>query len=496
MAEIEKIISGKLRAAMLGAKAQGGTVTKAAIEAALGYTPADDADVDELKVDITQLNERVSTLENNTTDETDCIFKYEFPTDFPWTDNPVFDKIWANGRGKFITNVSALDYASNDGDGVDVYISPTGLDTNSGLTQNEPKKTLASALNVSGCRRIHVASGSYAYENVTLSHDVDIIGDPVSIPVFNSHRAGVEWGTTATPNVYGTSSLNENYKLFDLTTFDGWHYKQYAKVNTLTECVNAEWTYYQNTSSGRTYVHTPTGVVASNDTVCYTAGFYALRINGNSHKIHIRNLRFTCGGSFDSTNLFDVRGNSTGEGVFSAYNCIFDRSMPTTASGGSCLTRIEYGNVIMEKCQGFYSGRDAFGYHNSDVVEIKCCGAYGGNASNGANSNGSTGHHCRIIRIGCSYHDYFGRIVHDVGNDAVTLNLGVAAWHSLLPEMADFGIGQGSNAKMWLDGCVSYGSDYSVEAGDGGEFVCAAYKRNMRSDAPEWHSNQSSIVRY
>ena len=444
-----------------------------------------------IKSDIAQQDKRIEALENSG----ECLIKYDAPDGFTWVDNPVFGKIWTNGRGKFMTSVSALDYASLPTDGVDVYIAADGSDANNGLAPSAPKKTIANALTVNGCRRIHVAGGSYEYENVTLSHDVDIIGDASNMPVFNSHRSGVEWGTTATPGLYATSSLGDSYKIFDLTTTDGWHYKKYTKVNTLTECINTEWTYYQNTSN-RTYVHTPAGVVASNDTVCYTAGFYALRINGNSHKIHIRNLRFTCGGSFDSTNLFDVRGNTTGEGVFSAYNCVFDRSMPTDADGGSCLPSREDGNVIMEKCQGYYSGRDAFGYHNSDVVEINCCGAYGGNASNGANSNGSTGHHCRIIRIGCAYHDYFGRVVHDVGNDAVSLNLGVSAWHSLLPNMADFGAGQGENVKMWLDGCVSYSSDYSIEAGDGGSYACHVYKRNMQADAPEKKNAQSEIVRY
>ena len=407
--------------------------------------------------------------------------KYDFPSGFVWDANPVKNNVYTNGKGHFWVDYNVMDQVSTDG--VDVYVSPDGDDTNDGLTSSTPKKTLSSAISVTNARRVHVAGGYYPRQNITLSKDIDIIGDDNDRPVFTSQLESIAWSATGTNGIYTTAHKN-NSKLFDLTYTDSdGVYRQYVAANSVSEVESTQGTYYDDGTT--VTLHTYGNVEARLSTVCYTPGYYSARFAASGHRLLIANLCFICGGTYSSFGQVELEGNATNRGTYLVYNCDSSHSLTPTSSGGGGFHPTN-ADVIIQGCTAFYTGNDAFSYGNGcTVLEYYCASAHNGRAGGITSCNGSTGHGGIIVRIGCAYHDTYGPIVHDVGaTDSV--NLGLAAWHSTCEGKPNF-CASGGTVHMWLDSCVSYSSDAGIDVGkpDEPSNNSIIYKRNCISDVAD-----------
>lgn len=415
--------------------------------------------------------------------------RYEFPADFTWTDNPVAGKVYTDGKGRFFVDYDVMSHMSTTG--LDVYVSAAGSDSNDGLSASTPKKTLSAAIAISGARRVHIAGGHYPMQNLTISADIDLIGDPDDRPVFTGQSNTSEWTATATTGVYTTAHKNHAV-FYDLTTKADGFYRAYVEAESVSAVEATAGTYYDDGTTAT--LHTYGSSTTPYDDVCYTAGFYAMQLTTSGHQVLVANLCFTCGGSYSGFGLLELVGDETNRGTYLVYNCDGSYSIPATESGSSAFVP-HNADVVIQNCTAYHSGNDGFSYATGcKVVEINCASAFNGSGSI-TSSNGSTGHGGSIIRINGAYHDTYGPVVHDVGATE-SVNLGLSAWHSTCEGKPNF-CASGGAVKMWLDSCVGYSSDAGIDVGKPGEPAASAviYKRNCTSDVEDGMYG-GQIVRY
>lgn len=405
--------------------------------------------------------------------------QYGFPDGFSWTDNPVKDRVYTDGKGRFFVDYNVMDHVSTEG--LDVYMAADGNNANDGLTAETPKLTLAAAIGITNARRVHIAGGYYPREEITLSADIDLIGDPDNRAVFTGQNASTAWAATSTSGVYTTAHKNYG-KVYDLTDTSGGTYRQYTEVQSVEAVQAAEGTYYDDGTT--VTIHTYSNAEPTLDKVCYAQGWSAFRILLNGHTALIAHLSFTCSGTYSGRGQLMLVGDDTSRGAFLMYNCDSSYSIRPAGdniSGGSAINP-QNADGIIQYCTAYHAGNDGFSYGaGCKIVEIGCASAYNG-TDDITSCNGSTAHGGSYIRINGAYHDTHGPVVHDVGATE-SVNLGLAAWHSTCEGKPSF-CASGGWVKMWLDSCVGYSSDAGIDVGKPNEPAPNAviYKRNCTSD--------------
>lgn len=138
-----------------------------------------------------------------------------------------------------------------------------------------------------------------------------------------------------------------------------------------------------------------------------------------------------------------------------------------------------------------YNYKDGFNYTASSVSsgafkcsELQCTADWNGQDNNtgDASSNGSSAHNnCIVVRVGTTFSKTQNRGVHEI-QASKSWNLGVISRdcrQSGAAQSANFASGYepltGETTEIWLDGCVSSGSTYDLQAYKGGK----VYTRNM-----------------
>lgn len=418
--------------------------------------------------------------------------RYNFPNDFNWADNPIADKVSTDGKGRFRVDYNVMDHISTDG--VDVYVATNGSDSNDGLTAETPKKTIGSAIGVTNARRVHIAGGYYPREEITLTADIDLLGDPNNRAVFTGQNANTVWSPTAVTGVYTTDHKNYG-KVYDLTDVSSGTYRQYTEAQDVAAVQATQGTYYDDGTTMT--IHTYGNAEPTLDKVCYAQGWSALRVLLKGHTAIAAHLCFTCSGTYSSRGQLMFVGDDTDRGAFMLYNCDSSYSIRPAGdntSGGSAINPANADGII-QYCTAYHAGNDGFSYGaGCKIVEIGCASAYNG-TDDITSCNGSTAHGGSYIRINGAYHDTHGPIVHDVGATE-SVNLGLAAWHSTCEGKPNF-CASGGAVKMWLDSCVGYSSDAGIDVGKDGEPAANAiiYKRNCTSDVADGIYG-GQIIRY
>lgn len=173
----------------------------------------------------------------------------------------------------------------------------------------------------------------------------------------------------------------------------------------------------------------------------------------NDKKYYMENIVFDGG-------IRPISGNYSGSGMeVRAKNCTFRNGIENG------VNIYKNGLYIFEECTAEYNGLDGFNYHNSDtiknqlVIEINCIGRY--NGIGGTANNGSTIHDAgNIVRLNCQYYNNGNRNIHDINNSR-SWNLGVICSDGQEVGEANFacGLNDSDETIMWLDGCVSNGSN-------------------------------------
>jgi hypothetical protein len=353
-----------------------------------------------------------------------------FPSDF---------KIYKQGSS-FGTNydVSKLKNTS----GVTYYVSPTGLDTNDGLTEATPLKMIKTAYDKSDVGTIILLDGDYHFRaNILGSGNFFIIDKNINFIAKNSGKAhlysGLNIGWTKTAgytNVY-EGNVGDTAKVvavIDSANANEYGEKmRYVKVNSLAECDATPNSMY--TDATKVYLHTfnnrapEYGVTA----VLWNELIPIDGFSSNDFNLYLEGIRI-----YGGSTAARCRANKVGHKTnFIAKNTVFAYA----AGSNNALTGLG-GNYYLQNCVAKYSAlSDGFNYHKSTVtneigfvIEINCI-AY----QNGVDAadNGSTLHDgYEGIRLLGSYWGNAGRNIADINPGTVSWNVGCITAKSLLSD--------------------------------------------------------------
>jgi len=402
----------------------------------------------------------------------------------PDTFDPPFT-IYGNGTTSF-----NFDSLYNGISVTDYYVSPSGSDSNDGLTISTPKKGIDNTMTLAASAptpwvRINLAAGDYMQNDHPGSGGVT--GKNVIFKAAGNVRTGpFVKASTLTWTSVGSNTYSANRssvaQVRDYSTLNAYgDPTRYYAAASLAECQSTMGSWFQSGST--LYVHklnntTPTGdtnlfiiVNASNTT--FTSNYTWIFDGGTSGKIEL------IGGA---TGCLRCTGGGTSSRLY-CRNTWFRFS--TNGNNLHCYG-IPY--VLIQGGGGSGSYTDILNYHIESgrivkAVEIGVTCKDAGIDINGTGSdNCSTIHDgCKIIRILGSYDSADGPVVADVNDGTESWNILCDARNSVKNDDsetdASWLVSTGA-AKMWLDRCTfGGGSRYDVAAGTGSGAIL--YYRGM-----------------
>lgn len=347
------------------------------------------------------------------------------------------------------------------------YISPNGNDSNNGLTQDTPKKTIKSMTNsiLDGDTFI-LLNG--VYDRETLPND---ISKNINIIAQNSKKASVVFSdnnyiytkNTSYNNVWETSRSNVQSILFK---FDDNCYKRLKAASAINYVDSTPFSFYN--SGGTLYInvgsYTPTN---DNTMISLALNKPVVNVSSSSQnvKLYLEGIKFFGGSS--GTVLFQ-NSSTYKESALYAKDCEFLGGYGTNYNAVSMLGC----DSIFVNCKAAYADRDGFNYHaqngeTSKNLEINCCGfCNGATDESNNNNNGSTAHDgCIVIRINCLYYGNKGPNIMDTAASigSKSLNLHCVAFDSLSSQDAmNNDIRNGDDVECWIYGCKFLGSKYNL----------------------------------
>lgn len=376
------------------------------------------------------------------------------PKDFDLTDYPLKNKIFTNGRGQFSVN---YDVSRNKlQNGKTYYVDYLyGSDDNDGTNKTKAFKSILYAIGKTRdndtlvlCEGTHFRSGGSLFPKPS-NKSINIIGENSNVNVVWADEPN--WQKTSnTNNVYETTRSNVN------NVVDIKNKQSLKKVNSINEVDITSYSWF--TDNTKAYVNcgfTPDKLIAP-----ILAGS-SVQFNSLTTDLYIENVNFIGGNNalqidLSQNNNLYLKNVSLSFGNY-LYNGL-------TVTGGK--------NVIVQNCQAYNNGYDGFNYHIGKdqslplVTEINCV-AYENGSDKGTagfkSNNGTTTHDgITSIRVNGVYARNDGGNVADVNEGTKSWNIGCSAFESY--QGKDFQTASGSH--MWLDNCVAYGSDNSINSSD------------------------------
>lgn len=399
------------------------------------------------------------------------------PSGFPFT--PPFSIFRDSETGEVTTDFNPSTYDFSDETGVTYYVSSSGNDSNDGLSESTPKKSigvLVAALNSSppsGGATIIVMTDLH-YQDGFRGNDVtgwDIVlktidGTQKKISEWNSAGtfAATPAATTANCYLYSRNNSSANIGILaDEKVVDDYGFPvRLRQVADLATCDATPGSFYRQSSSVA-YIHTHDSRVP--DSQCKGYGARNMFRCINSNRVYVENLIFE-GGSEVAKWIFNT---NISDSVFVAHNCQFLQAFGGV--GGFIHEVPSDALCILHDCvcasapaDGFnYRTRASMGTNGPQVVEIGCMGNYNG-FDNGPNNNGTTSHgYTNTIRINGIYIKNENRNVHDI-EDCKTWMIKCKAGHSRNTanehDSINFAFGRNAtndSTEAWLDDCESLG---------------------------------------
>lgn len=420
-----------------------------------------------------------------------------FPTGFTWTNAPI--KIFKNDKGKITTDFDAAIHKPDKTGLKTYYVSLSGSNTNDGLSETTPFRRVSDALQKTDCGEIIVSGGVYprgqAWAGFSPVRNMSIIAKQGEEVIFSASDLLTWTLSSGYTKVYQASRTTVN-DVFD-ARFKNRHgdYAELKKVNSVTEVQSTQGSWY--TDGSIVYVHTFDGRPADNYIRAYLNTNNAIITNGNH--FYIEGITFEGGNS----NIRIDGSDPTMKVVMK--NCKFKYTKLL-----NCVSA--YGaEVYLQNCEASYGNQDGFNYHIKNntpckVIEVDCKSHR--NGRDGANqNNGSTNHDGgKTIRVNGEYFENSGPNVIDVNEGSESWNVGVVAHHSTASSgisNSDFKNSNVGKGLMWLDSCVSYGSEYSVAtAGDGSEtftnncLLLADISQDVNTAINEFETNYVPVSEY
>lgn len=418
-----------------------------------------------LEYDINNLKETVQTLsdsisEDSTSDSSSGLYVKGFdapvytPQDFSIKEYPLKGLIYTDGHGKFLAkyNVSQNKLDSSKTYYVDYA---NGSDNNSGLAKGTALKSFSKAFEyintndtIVACEGYHFRSGGGVIPK-NFNKSLNIIGENDNVhlimgdePVWTKTEGASSVYQTSRSAVDKTVNLKNNKALTKVSSIE--------EVDGLVD----SWC----TLDGIVYVNTG-GEPDINTAPLLGANH--IQSSPLESDIYLENLKVYGGRNGIELNL-NADNNAYLKNVKTYHSQENYNGIATT--GGN--------HIILQECEGSFNSYDGLNYHaGSDgsiplVIEIDCKGIENGSdkGQDGVKSNnGSTTHDgISVIRINGVYARNDGGNVADVNEGTQSWNLGTVAYESY--QGKDFQTSSGSD--MWLDNCVAYGSENSINSSD------------------------------
>ena len=404
------------------------------------------------------------------------------PDDFTWKDSPLHGKILTDFRGNYQVDFDVSNCKNPISKAY--YVAPNGSDSNDG-TPGAPFASISKAY-TEGADTIYLYPGIYdraqtLYTPTTgsnskpITRNINIIGlgsgailstkvvNIVNISEYQTEGSGV-WECYANNTTYLTNVVDIKNK-----TADG-HFTKYTQLSSVSavQAAAGSWALV----NGKAYIHTIDGnkpvngdnvlfLHSTNPTFAnnqYTVIYPLFYVTGG--KVYFENL--TC---IEGTTPLLAQRQANGSDIeIYAKNCNFFYSRTedhdVVMLQGTTLS-------IFQNCEASFGMKDGFNYHARSgiipkAVEINCIGIGNGSFSDG-NDQGSTIHDGgSIIRVRDVCAHNYGANYSDQGTGTESWNIGCVgfeSWCSSNGQNADFFALL--NTKMFLDGCVSFGSKHN-----------------------------------
>lgn len=346
--------------------------------------------------------------------------------------------------------------------GLTYYVDvSTGSDSAAG-TEGAPLKSIGVAISKTPLARIIMVKGianndydrSYGWASSVTDRELDIIGYGAVTPRLTCVDRFSTW------SVYSGSTYTTSRTLvggvIDYANTDTYgRPQQLTVVSSLAECEATAGTLYYATPNA--YIH-----LFDNRAPDSSVKLVLSQTNGrvvDNSKVYLENLHFT-----DSYRGFYAEVQTAGKtgGVLYAKDCTFGFSLTENAVNN-------YGmNSVLQNCIAQYGYKDGFNVHADRTigvdaipwaVEINCTGRYCGYDGLEFN-NGSTFHDGVIgLRLNGNYHHTHGRVVNDVSENTVSVNIachaGDSTWSSSARSCFESGQASTGKTKMYCFSCTT-----------------------------------------
>jgi hypothetical protein len=385
---------------------------------------------------------------------------FSYPDGFTWRPFPII-KNAGKWQPRFditevINNYSLTKY----------YVSPTGVNTNNGLTAAVPVKTVDYAVNTLGARHIILLPGTY--DRFTLT-SINVSGaNPLIITAQDPNNtyittrqsnSSITW-TNHSAGVY-TFVRSAFNCVTDLLYKDKYGVPMpYLKVNSLAECQSTAGSTYVD-GSNNLYVHTfDNRSPDDNLLVLLSVGIALVLTDSATPFVYIEGVKFYGG----TVGALSVTCNTSAQATTKLYlnECDFGHNQ-NTVSGGNGLYNNNLVETYVNNCFSYHVWGDGYNYHTFDgtaikakVVEIDCFSFESGRYNTTDINNGSSIHDGgSIIRLNGSYGLNKGPILTDVNTGTLSLNIGVLGYGSL--SSTSNAVFYASDSTMWLYDCVADG---------------------------------------
>lgn len=405
----------------------------------------------------------------------------DFPVGFSWTTAPI--DIFKNDKGEITTTFDAANHKPDITGTKTYYVSLTGSNSNDGLSEATPFRRVSDALIKSDCGEIVISGGLYprgqAWAGFSPARNMIIRAKTGEDVILSAHDALTWTLTSGMTKVYQANRTTVN-DVFDARFKN--RYGDYAELKNVTSVAQVEATPGSWYTDGTViYVHTFNSRPADAYIRAYLNTNNAIITSGNH--FYIEGIKFEGGNS-------NLRVDASDIGMKVVLkNCKFKYTKLL-----NCVS-IYGATVYAQNCEASYGNQDGFNYHIKNgipckVIEVNCKSHR--NGRDGADqNNGSTNHDGgKTIRVNGEYFENHGPNVIDVNEGSESWNLGVVAHHSTATpgvSNTDFKNSNIGKGKMWLDGCVSYGSTYSLAtAGTGSEsYTCQSILNSPSFNDPD-----------
>lgn len=404
------------------------------------------------------------------------------PSGFGWTP-PV--KIF-NNAGVYSTDYNPAPFLVEGEPGVTTFYidADTGNDANPG-TSVSPKKSFYPVTGGRYTKLLLKIRGTF-YQNsasyIQYAHDnlcVEAWGgatailttetDPVAYPfVWTSEGSGT-WsapfpaGGVNTPNnVYAGTAVDSLVRL--------------TLASSTGNCLATASSYFPDYGGGKQWVHTASGSSPATGHTLYghngSAGVFECSLQAYAQRAQYIGIQFRGGNT-----AFSVAGDSAFSKSIEFVNCSFKH-----ANNFGAINCTGNSTVILYQCTAGPSVFDGFSYTTAsgsaggnvpNVMEINCIGRYNGWQATGANQGSTTHFTGKLIRVNGQYYNNADDQIADVGEGTRSWNLGC----TLGPKGVGSGKSgvqcgnNGTDVRMYFDGCIFTGLDYGWGAASGGSIL-------------------------